>query len=113
MRMLADNCFIRRTDFFILKSWPLTELKCTVVPSVPQGLQARDLSQELNTKLSVSAADLKWWYSESIFFLLVMAAMKNQTQNPTQEILVSAVLEGMRSQKRRKRKNSSAVDQAY
>jgi len=42
-----------------------------------------------------------------------MAAMKNQTQNPTQEILVSAVLEVMRSQKMRKRKSSSAVGQAY
>lgn len=45
------------------------------------------------------------------FFLLVMAATKNQTQSPTQETQVSAALEGMRSQKRRRRKNSSALGQ--
>lgn len=55
--MLVDNCFIKRTVFFIFL--PLTELKCTVVPSAPQGLQARDHLQELNTELLVSAADLK------------------------------------------------------
>lgn len=42
-----------------------------------------------------------------------MAAMKNQTQNPTQEILVSAVLEDTRSLKKRKKKRNSVVDQAY
>lgn len=84
-----------------------------MVLSVPQGLQAKELLQELNTEMSVSAEDMKQWYNTNIFFLPVMAAMKNQTQSPTHEIQVSAVLEGMRSRKRRKRKNSNAVAQAY